>query len=216
MLKSGSSAGGFTLVELLTVLAVAALLVALGLPIMGKWLKNNEVRTAGEALQNGLRFAQTQAVVLNLETAVVLANSPPANATNKAAVNPASGWYSTTVTTINGTPLLNTQVVATGLQTGALGNVAQGIQITAQTDPGSGAPLAVCFNSFGRLTANSTPGPANAQCALPTAPANDPVFVYVVSIPNSDRPLHVTVGLTGQVRMCDPAKTLSATNPDGC
>ena len=39
---------------------------------------------------------------------------------------------------------------------------------------------------------------------------------YDITIPNADRPLRVLVALGGQVRLCDPAKTLSNTNPDGC
>jgi type IV fimbrial biogenesis protein FimT len=32
----------------------------------------------------------------------------------------------------------------------------------------------------------------------------------------ADRPLRVLVTLGGSVRLCDPAKTLSAAQPDGC
>ena len=42
------------------------------------------------------------------------------------------------------------------------------------------------------------------------------VINYDVSLPGSDRPLRVTVSMGGQVRMCDPARTQSATQPDGC
>jgi type IV fimbrial biogenesis protein FimT len=203
-------ASGFSLIELLIVLAVAGVLVALGFPIMGKWLKNSQVRSAAETLQNGLRYAQTQAVTQNLQTALVLTNNPGGGATSTAAVNPASSWYSTTVTSINGVANLNAAAnPATGLQTGSLGNIAAGISI-------AGTAAAVCFNSFGRLTANTTPGPTNAACTLPTTPAANPVFTYSITQTGSDRPLRVILGLNGQVRMCDPSKTLSSTNPDGC
>jgi type IV fimbrial biogenesis protein FimT len=37
-----------------------------------------------------------------------------------------------------------------------------------------------------------------------------------VELAGADRPLQVQIKLGGQVRMCDPARTLSATQPDGC
>jgi type IV fimbrial biogenesis protein FimT len=101
---------------------------------------------------------------------------------------------------------LNTISAATGdaatvIESGNLTATAPGITVQG--------PAAICFNSMGRLTAND-----GATCTLPGTP---PIQKYRISAPApSDRPLQVIVSLGGQVHMCDPAKTLSSTNPDGC
>jgi type IV fimbrial biogenesis protein FimT len=77
-------------------------------------------------------------------------------------------------------------------------------------------PAAICFSSIGRIVPNTAPGPTDAECKLPT---DRPYYEYVIKMSEStaaDRTLHVTVALGGQVRMCDPLRTLSATQPDGC
>ena len=198
---------GFTLIEVLTVMVIASIMFALAFPIIGTWLKNNQIRTVAESVQNGLRFAQVQAVTLNQETEFILANNPPPGTTVQPAVSPSNSWFSATLTTINGTANLDTNVSPTGLQIGALGNVASGIQIAG--------PTAICFNSFGRMTGNSSTG-SGASCPVPSA--SNALYTYTISAPStaSARVLNVTLNISGQVRICDPAKTLSSTNPDGC
>jgi type IV fimbrial biogenesis protein FimT len=199
--------GGFTLIELLTVMVIASIMFALAFPIVGTWLKNNQIRTVAESVQNGLRYAQVQAVALNQETEFVLANDPPPNTTVATAVSPSDSWFSATLTTINGVASLDTNTSAMGLQVARLGNVASGIQISG--------PTAICFNSFGRLTGNTSTG-TGASCPVPSA--DNALYTYTVSAPStpSARVLNVTLNVSGQVRICDPMKTLSSTAPDGC
>ncbi len=207
MLIARHRSGGFTLIELLTVMVIASIMFALAFPIVGTWLKNNQIRTVAESVQNGLRFAQVQAVALNQETEFVLANNPPPNTTVAPAVSPSNGWFSATLTTINGVASLDTNTQPIGLQVARLGNVAGGIQIAG--------PTAICFNSFGRMTGNTTTG-TGATCPIPAA--NNAVYTYTISAPSTAaaRVLNVTLNVSGQVRICDPMKTLSPTNPDGC
>jgi type IV fimbrial biogenesis protein FimT len=42
------------------------------------------------------------------------------------------------------------------------------------------------------------------------------VTSYDVTRAGAERRLRIVVALGGRVRMCDPDKALSATNPDGC
>jgi len=81
---------------------------------------------------------------------------------------------------------------------------------------GVGAPPSLCFSSSGRQVTNTTAGntaaatPLTANCSATTA------STFVVDKTGSDRKLRVVVDFGGKVRMCDPAKTLSAAQPDGC
>jgi type IV fimbrial biogenesis protein FimT len=63
VLKAGSR--GFTLVELMTALAISALLVAIAVPTMRSFIENTRIRAASESLQNGLALARNEAVRRN-------------------------------------------------------------------------------------------------------------------------------------------------------
>jgi type IV fimbrial biogenesis protein FimT len=101
------------------------------------------------------------------------------------------------VATVAGDPV-------TTVQCGQLSEVADGVVI--------GGPTALCFNGIGRLAANADPGLGGTRCDLPASGTG----TYDVSNPRGDRALRVTVTLAGNVRMCDPARTLSSSQPDGC
>lgn len=56
---------GTTLIETVVALAILGLLLALAAPAVGDWLRNAEIRTAAESLQNGLQEARNEAVRRN-------------------------------------------------------------------------------------------------------------------------------------------------------
>jgi type IV fimbrial biogenesis protein FimT len=191
-------ARGFTLVELMVAITLLAVLLGLAVPWFGTMIRNSRIRSVSEALQNGLRTAQTEAVRRNRQVVFSLTNAEPG--LDSAAVANGANWAIHTVP-----PMSNAAEVHEFIQGGALSDLATGVQING--------PISICFNSAGRLVANAAPGVPNAVCTL-----NAPV--YAVTLPNSvagrERPLQVTVSLGGQVRMCDPAKILSAAAPEGC
>ena len=69
---------GFTLIELMVAIAIAALLVFLAGPSFTTFLRNSEIRSTSESLVNGLRAAKTEAARLNQRVMFSLAggNSP--------------------------------------------------------------------------------------------------------------------------------------------
>ncbi|MGJ7509496.1 pilus assembly FimT family protein [Variovorax sp. GT1P44] len=185
---------GFTLIELMITVTLLAILMGLAMPAFMTWIKNSTVRATAEALQNGMRLAQSEALRRSRQTVFSLTNSATPSAT-PAAVADGKFWSINTLGIQN-----ETSDVGEFIEGGALGNPRNDVQIT-----GTGS---LCFSSLGRLIAVPTPG---FGAACPGGPV-----AYEITMPGADRRLRVTVAIGGQVRMCDPNKTLSASTPDGC
>lgn len=63
---------GVTLVELIVGIAILAILLAVGAPSLSSWIQNSQIRTAAEAMQNGLQLARAEAVRRNTSVQFVL------------------------------------------------------------------------------------------------------------------------------------------------
>lgn len=197
MRRRAATSHGFTLVELSITLVVMAILVALAMPSVFTWIANARVRTVSDALQNGLRQAQAEAVRRS-RTAVFSLTNDMAPQTSLTAVANGSNWSINFVASST----LDTSGIATFVEAGVLTVAGAGVSISG--------PAAVCFNPLGRLVANSSTGVTGATCSLTSTPT------YNITLSSADRPLRVIVSLGGQVHMCDPGKTLSSSMPDGC
>jgi type IV fimbrial biogenesis protein FimT len=188
---------GITLIELATAMTLLVVLLSLAAPSFTVWTRNAQVRSVSDGLQNGARLAQAEAVRRSRQMVFFLTNSAQCDATTAPAADGAF-WAVRSVALVAG------EAVET-VQCGQLADTAGGVRI-------SNGPTALCFNSMGRQVANANPGAGTATCALPASGINS----YDISHPGGDRPLRVLVMRGGQVRLCDPARALSATNPDGC
>jgi len=65
-------AAGFSLVELLIGLAIAALLAVLAMPTYSVWIADAQISSAAESIADGLRYAQSQAIARNSTIEFVL------------------------------------------------------------------------------------------------------------------------------------------------
>lgn len=63
---------GFTLIELMVVVAVLAALLSIGAPSFMEWIQNSRIRTAAESIQNGLQIARAEAVRRNANVEFIL------------------------------------------------------------------------------------------------------------------------------------------------
>lgn len=189
---------GFSLIELMVTVTLLGVLVLLAMPSMAAWIRNNKVRTVADALENGLRVAQVEATRRSRQVVFVLTNSPTP-ATSLTAVANGGYWATKTIRLTTGS-----SDTADVIESGTLSGTAANVQITG--------PAALCFSALGRVVVNTNTGVTGASCNVTASAAQ-----YDIQLDGPDaRPLRVLVSLGGQVRMCDPAKTLSSTHPDGC
>jgi type IV fimbrial biogenesis protein FimT len=192
------------MIEMVVTLGIFALLVALTVPSMRSWIANTKVRAVADSLQNGLRLAQTESMRRSRQVVLALTNNATPQNGGFSAVTNGPYWAVQTIPA-----MLDASETAVVVGTGVLTSVGSSVQITG--------PAAVCFNSVGRLVAQSTTGVAGATCTAPTTVVNGvPMVVYNITLANADHPLNVEVGLGGQLHLCDASQTLSAANPYGC
>lgn len=199
------AAAGFTILELMIALALMGVLMVLAAPSFTTWTRNAQVRTVAETLQNGLRAAQAEATRRNRQVVFFLSANEPGLAAEGVANG--NNWV------LRWIPLPGDTVVSAApanepfVQGGALGDYAGGVTLTG--------PAAVCFNAIGRRIAltDTQTGVNGAVCEVD---ATAPLATFIVARAGADRPLRVTVALGGQIRLCDPARVLSGSNPDGC
>jgi type IV fimbrial biogenesis protein FimT len=186
-------------------ISIFAILVAMAVPTMRTWMMNSQLRAAADALQNGVRLARAESLSRSrlMVFALTASANPQAGFT---AVGNGVNWAIVEIPAMtDGTDNPNLFV-----QSGAL-SVTNNLQVAG--------PPEICFNSVGRLVANNATGVPGANCTVPTVgitPGGPPKWVYLLQLQGADHQLQVEVGLGGQVHLCDPAQTLSNTNPYGC
>jgi len=200
--RAGGTAG-FTMVEMLTVMAIFAVLVALGVPIMRTWIANVQVRSVADAIQNGVRMAQAESLRRSRLVVFLLTNSTTPQTTFSPVSN-GKYWAVYYIPAMTDGTDTNTFI-----QSGETSNSSPSVSVT-------GSQSENCFNSAGRLVGyTNTVNGITYTCAVPTT-GSPPMWTYLVQGTGSDRQLQVEVALGGQVHMCDPSQTLSSSDPYGC
>lgn len=188
MLKRLPSHGqwGFSLIELMIAIVVFGIVAALGIPSYRVWIQNTRIRTAAESIQNGLQVARAEAVKRNARTQFVLGLN--------------SAWTvgcSLPVPDNDGDGIDDCPAVIQSRSS----NEGSSADITVITVPA--ASNIVEFDNFGRVSLLPVPF-TQVDLDSATMPAAD------------SRNLRITLGVGGNVRMCDPEPTLPITDPRRC
>lgn len=204
-MKMKQTRQGFTLVEVMIAVAIAAILLALAAPSYALWTTNTRVKTAAESLFNGLQLARAEAVRRNSQI-----------------------FFSLTSTTGNDCVLDTTKsnwVVSAVDPAGACAAapVSEAVDFEDNPDPRIIQVRSDAESSLSVvLAAGQAAFPFNGLGRLAVVPATNPVIINVTnpaagtcrSVGGPVRCLRVTVSLGGQVRVCDPA--LAAPDPQAC
>lgn len=177
---------GLTLIELIIVVVIAGVLLGMGVNSYGPWVANSRVRSSADSIQGGLMLAKTEAIRLNRRVQFVLTDTEPVEGNVNSIVAATAGRnWVVRVFQPGGT------YTAADFVQGRSRNEAACTVVNANEDN-------LIFSGLGLLN----PVPA----AMVTVD---------ISCAGANRPLRVTVGQGGAVRLCDPALAI-ANSPLGC
>ena len=190
---------GFTLIEVMVVIAIIGILLAIGFPSFMTWLRNVQIRNAAESFQNGLQLARTEALRRNERVSfwLVSLTNPKIMDNSCARSNVGLSWV---VSRDDPSGLCATdesdatapRIVAK--KTGADGSAKVTVEALSS---GGAAASCVTFNGFGRPEATCSDGAASNLITQ---------FSFASSESDANtRNLQVRVAPGGVVRMCDPA-----------
>lgn len=190
---------GFSLVELLMVLLMIGVLASLAIPPITEWVAVSRVRSAAEGIQHAVRLAQAEALRRSRSTALVLTQATPAIGATPAADG--QRWWVQSLQR-SGEDASTQQMLQNGTDPASMNVSVSGV-------------AALCFNALGQqVTLTAAANGLGVDCTAPGAAT--PYTEYTFTHTRTTRRMRVQVGKGGEVRMCNPDKTLSDEAPDGC
>jgi type IV fimbrial biogenesis protein FimT len=194
MLMSHSSAGqtGVTLVEILMTLSVSAVVLAIGAPAMGQWVRDIEIRSSASSLLSVLQAARAEALSRNASVRVELTDTEGR-----------PGWRIACVQVSTRCPAVIRQQPA-NIGTGVRWGVATLNSMPAYSSvitAGQGMPSGVRFDAIGAAPA--------------VAVGNDIARIDITHVSDANaRRRIVLIAARGQVRLCDPYSPVG--HPEHC
>lgn len=188
-MKTRNDIQGFSLIELTIAIVVFAVIVVVAIPNISEWVGKARVRASAEAVQNSIRFAQSEAVKRNklIEFSLINSTTPPAanlgGFNNDLAIDNGTAWVVRMIDdpsdSTKGRTFLQGDVFSTN-----------GIQLLG----GSNATLV-----FGGIGQVYTAFPSGGSPILSSTRA------YRIASFGGKYPLCVLVAPGGGVRWCDPS-----------
>ncbi len=177
VLTAVKKALGVTLIEMMIAIAVFAILILAALPSFTAWIQNTQIRTAAEAILNGLQLARVEAVRRN--TSVELQ------------MNAGSGW---TVTVVPTGEVVQTRLAEEGSQTA---------QVTIKPDGAN----KVTFGGLGQVATNNNASETITEIKIDTdkIPASETRELCVTVSSGGVTRLCDPQAPAGDTRACVPA-----------
>ena len=177
---------GFSLVELIIVIAIFAVLSAFAIPSYTQMVQNNRIKTAVESVQNGLQVARAEAVKRNAPVQFDLRGSD-------------SAWTVCVVPAVPGA--CPNPDNANTIQSRSVG---EGSSADIDVVTSNAGPFV--FNGLGTLTS-----PAAAASGLISIDVDNSAMTV-----SDSRELRIVLGAGGTIKTCDPALSTTGTDPRRC
>jgi len=189
-------------------IAIVAILFSLAAPSFSTWIQNTHIRTAAEAIQNGVMLARAEAVRRNstvrFQLTDTLDNSCALSTTGTNWVvsqDDPTGACASPIPDPSDTAPAAPRIVQT--RAGAEGSRNALVAAGQST---------IIFNGLGR----QSPVPPQVIPVTVNIDISNPIGGDCAALGGPMRCLRVVVSPGGQVRMCDPAFVFSDTYPQGC
>lgn len=176
-MKSGAGRSGHTLIELMLVLAIAALLLGLGIPSMQALIARQQLRTTVNDLFSALDLTRSQAIARGQR--VMLAPADPFG------VDWSEGWVVFVDKNGNRRPDRSDELIF------RQGPVNSSISIKSVFSSGH-APYYVAYNGAGR------------SCSATSSLA---AHWGTLSLVQGKETRHITINMLGRARICDPLRS---------
>jgi type IV fimbrial biogenesis protein FimT len=198
VLNPAGPARGFTLIEIVVVVAIVGILVGLGASSYSAWIANSRIRTAAETLASGLSAARNEAIKRNRLVRFHLVSDLGAGCTLSSS---GTSWVASvndpTITAGEqcDIPISDTTPPFIVAKKSA---AEQASLVTIAALNGGGAPAdTIVFNGLGRVASRNT---AIAQIAVDSS--------AVVAAETRELRIELTDG--GLIRICDPDPVITA------
>jgi type IV fimbrial biogenesis protein FimT len=191
MLVASVRGRGFSLIELLVTLALAAILLGLAAPSFSTWLQNSRIRLTAESIADGLNYAKSEATARNTAVRFQLTSSVGATCAISAT---GTSWVVHLVD-----PASAVDEVSTHCADALSDTVEPRLLQTRSAKDGSGTSIvtadqsALTFNGLGRLVP-APPQPVEIEVSNTSAGGCTGDLTC----------LRVVVSPAGQIRMCNP------------
>ena len=188
MLTFRKTQQGATLIELVIGLVIIGIVFAMSAKTFGEWIVNSQIRSAAEALQNGLQVTRNEAIRSNINVEFRLGTG--------------TGWTVVRVSGPNSEVNVGTSLATVQSRAKEEGspNVTVGVLAAGATK--------LTFTSLGRVATT------NADASAPITRLDVGVPATVL---NAVQAKNLSILITSsQIRMCDPNPGIPAGEPRHC
>lgn len=192
MRRPRPAVGGFSLIELMIGVAVLGIVMMIGLPSLGAWIQNTQIRNATESIYAGLQLARAEALKRNANVRFQLVT----NVTAACALSTSgTSWV---VSLADPTGACN--VAPSDTTSPQIIQKQSGTESTPNIAVAATTASSATFTGLGRVSG----------AGITQIDVSNPVGGSCVAASGNMRCLRIQVSTGGQLRMCDPAVTATA------
>lgn len=200
---------GFSLIEMMVVVAIMGILMSFAIPTYRTWIENTKVRSMAESLGDGLRTARAEAVKRNVNVAFQLVTTLTATC---ALSSSGPNWIVSLASPVNSCNSAVSDTTApfilkkseTGAKSSAVAQTGNLTLTSALASSQNTTVSTITFSPFGRVVESI--GATGVQIDI----TNN----KLVAADKHD--LRLTIRQNGQIRSCDPSTRLQSNDPTRC